>query len=84
MVQLIRIGNSQGIRIPKILIKQAQLENSELTLKLTDNGLLIMPNKLPRANWKVLLEATIQEQGQEVLDTDWLNANLVIDEQLDW
>ncbi len=50
MAHLVGIGNSQGVRIPKILIKQAKLENKELSFKVVDNGLLITPSKKARAN----------------------------------
>ncbi len=43
MAHLIRIGNSQGIRIPKPLIELAQLEGKELQLRLVEGGLLISP-----------------------------------------
>jgi len=52
MSSLIAIGNSQGIRIPKPIIKQAHLENSELELVVVEEGLLIKPiEKNPRENW---------------------------------
>ncbi len=41
MAELIQIGNSKGVRIPKALVEQAGLENSELELKVVKNGLLI-------------------------------------------
>jgi len=37
---LTRIGNSQGIRIPKPLIAQAHLANVELDFEVLENGLL--------------------------------------------
>ena len=43
MSTLIAIGNSQGIRIPKPIIKQAHLENTELELVIVEEGLLIKP-----------------------------------------
>ena len=36
---LVKIGNSQGIRIPKPLILQAHLENVDLELEVLENGL---------------------------------------------
>ena len=47
MATLVRIGNSQGVRIPKAIIEQAQLENKELEFKIIDDGLLIHPIKNP-------------------------------------
>ncbi|MEA2111469.1 MAG: AbrB/MazE/SpoVT family DNA-binding domain-containing protein, partial [Campylobacterota bacterium] len=43
MTTLTKIGNSQGIRIPKPLIQQAHLENASLELEVLENGLLIKP-----------------------------------------
>ena len=40
--------------------------------------------KLPRANWKASIESMIATHGREVLDTDWLDANLTDDEQIEW
>jgi antitoxin MazE len=43
MTHLIRIGNSQGIRIPKLLIEQANLQGRELELEVMNGGLFIAP-----------------------------------------
>lgn len=52
MTILIKIGNSQGVRIPKAIIKQAHLENSPLEFEVTAQGLLLKPvPKKPREGW---------------------------------
>jgi antitoxin MazE len=52
MTMLIKIGNSQGVRIPKAIIKQAHLENSPLEFEVTAQGLLLKPiHKKPREGW---------------------------------
>ncbi|MDD5211986.1 MAG: AbrB/MazE/SpoVT family DNA-binding domain-containing protein [Sulfuricurvum sp.] len=52
MTMLIKIGNSQGVRIPKAIIKQAHLENSPLEFEVTAQGLLLKPTqKKPREGW---------------------------------
>lgn len=76
MTQLIRIGNSQGIRIPKPLIEQAHLEGKELKLQLVKGGLLITPENGVREGWKEAIEQTILAQGQESLDDEWLDLPL--------
>ena len=48
MAKIIKIGNSQGIRIPKPIIALANLENIELDFVVLDSGLLITPDKNPR------------------------------------
>jgi len=52
MAHLIKIGNSQGIRIPQPLIKQANLQDSEFELRVVDNGLLITLIKKTRQDWE--------------------------------
>jgi len=57
MTTLTRIGNSQGIRIPKPLIAQAHLENVEIDLEVVENGLLLKPILTPRREkWKNNIE----------------------------
>jgi len=52
MAKIIKIGNSQGIRIPKPIISLANLENIELDFVVLDSGLLITPDKKARVGWK--------------------------------
>jgi len=84
MTQLVKIGNSQGIRIPKPLIKQAHLEGKELKLQLVNGGLLITPKKEAREGWKEAIAQTIMAQGQESLNEEWLDMPLNSDDELEW
>lgn len=84
MATLIRIGNSQGLRIPKAIIEQAQLENKELEFKILDTGLLIQPVKKTREGWKQLFDKAPQSQKLEETDQEWLDAPLSIDEEWEW
>lgn len=60
MTMLTKIGNSQGIRIPKTLITQAHLENVQIDLEVVENGLLIKPILTSRReNWKDNIEKVI-------------------------
>ena len=52
MAKIIKIGNSQGIRIPKPIIALANLENIELDFVVLDSGLLITADKKARVGWK--------------------------------
>ncbi len=79
MTTLTKIGNSQGIRIPKPLIQQAHLENVSLEFEVLENGLLIRPiNNTSRDTWKINIEKVIaKNEGVEdkaVLE-DFLNDN---------
>jgi len=79
MTTLTKIGNSQGIRIPKLLIQQAHLENVSLELEVLDNGLLIKPiNNTGRDSWKENIEKVLSHHEglkDEGLLEDLLNDN---------
>ena len=53
MAQIIKIGNSQGIRIPKQIVSIANLENQELDFIVLNEGLLISPEKKSRIGWQI-------------------------------
>lgn len=77
MTSLIKIGNSQGVRLPKAIIKQAHLENADLEFEVVDDGLLIKPvNKAGRKSWdeniKNILSAN-QNNDDEALLSDLLD-----------
>jgi len=79
MTTLTKIGNSQGIRIPKPLIQQAHLENVSLELEVLENGLLIKPvNNTGRDTWKENIEK-ILSKNKNIKDAgvleDLLNDN---------
>lgn len=73
MTNIIKIGNSQGIRIPKYLIKEAKLENASIDLVLTKNGLLLKPIQKGtlRQGWDKPLSDT-----QESLESDFSKLDL--------
>lgn len=70
MAHLIKIGNSQGIRIPQPLIKQANLQNKEFEIQVVDNGLLIIPIKKTRTDWEEQFKSiTVSQSGQDFNET---------------
>jgi len=84
MAHLVKIGNSQGIRIPKPLIEQASLEGKELKLQVVNNGILVAPEKGVREGWKEAIEQFIDVHGPEPIDEEWLDPLLASDDHLDW
>ena len=84
MAHLTKIGNSQGLRIPKPIIEQAHLENSELSFKVVKNGLLITPNRESRANWQEKITKAIKDNKEPLIDNDWINAELTKDSDWVW
>jgi len=79
MTMLTKIGNSQGVRIPKPLIKQAKLENCEIEFELTKEGLLLKPVKNnPRKGWEENIKNILSKNNSkdEAILDDWLNEEL--------
>ncbi len=67
MARLIKIGNSQGIRIAKPLVEQAGLARGELELVLVDDGLLIRPVRSVRSGWRDAFRTMAREAGDAPL-----------------
>ena len=84
MTTLVRIGNSQGVRIPKAIIEQAQLEDKELIFRVTEEGLLIQPVRKPRQGWKKEFDKALTVKEDDTIDQEWLNAPLIDEEEWEW
>jgi len=67
MAKIIKIGNSQGIRIPKPIVELANLENIELDFVVLDSGLLITPDKKARIGWE-----NRAQQNELTANWEWL------------
>lgn len=50
-IELVRIGNSRGIRIPKPLIEQCGFGDT-IELHIEQNRLIIAPDRQPRQGWR--------------------------------
>jgi antitoxin MazE len=79
MTMLTKIGNSQGVRIPKPIIKQAKLENCEIEFEVTEDGLLLKPvKKASRKNWEKNIKEVLSKNRQkdEAILQDWLDEKM--------
>ncbi len=53
-VKIIKIGNSKGIRIPKVLLRQTGIDN-EVNLEVEENQIILRPiKKSVREGWHTL------------------------------
>ena len=77
MTTLTKIGNSQGVKILKPIIKQANLENCEIVFVVVKDGLLLKPVKKEiRQNWEEDIKKTLyksKNNKDEALLDDLLN-----------
>ncbi|HVF30839.1 MAG TPA: AbrB/MazE/SpoVT family DNA-binding domain-containing protein [Pyrinomonadaceae bacterium] len=64
--QIIRIGNSQGVRIPKVLLEDGKL-SGEVELELHEDGILIRSLQKPRANWDAAFRVTADGDDDQPL-----------------
>ena len=66
--RLVRIGNSQGVRIPKPLLEQVGL-SGEVEISAEDDALVIRPARKPRASWATAFQRMAQ-RGEDALVDD--------------
>jgi len=83
-VNVVRIGNSRGIRIPKKVLDQCRVEDAlELTVQ-NDEIVLTPVHRKPRDGWAEAFEAATREYGEESPDKEWLDAPLTDEEEGEW
>ena len=63
--RIVRIGNSKGIRIPKVLLEHAQLPD-EVELQAENGRLIVRAARGPRAGWAAAAH-TMHDQGDDQL-----------------
>ena len=70
---IIKIGNSQGVRIPKPIIEQCGF-NNEVELEVQNHELVIKAMKHPRQNWESAFMTMAANRDDKLLDattTKW-------------
>ena len=65
---IIRIGNSQGIRIPKLLLEQSRLEK-EVELEVADKQITIRSARRPRHGWGDKFKLMAQNKDDKLIDS---------------
>lgn len=68
-VELVQIGNSQGIRLPKVVIEQAGL-SKELELEVSPGAVVIRPVNKTRQGWADAAKACSLEARGKADDWD--------------
>lgn len=81
MTRLVKIGTSYGIRIPKVFIEKARLQDTDIDLKLQKNGLLLTPSKKSRTNWDT---QSLRKKAHQNSDCDFLQEDFLSEDIRDW
>ena len=71
-LQVVQIGNSKGIRIPKSLLKQYNFEE-KVVVDLKEEGLLIKPKKI-RDGWAESFKEMAKNGDDQLILGDFKNA----------
>ena len=81
--RLIRIGNSQGVRIPKPLLQQTGLRD-EVEIEVQNEGLFIRAVGHPRAGWDEAFALMALEGDDALLDDGELVPTRWDEEEWEW
>jgi antitoxin MazE len=65
-VELVRIGNSRGVRIPKPIIDQCGFGDT-VDLRVEKNCVVIAPDRVPRQGWEEAFVAARSAAEDELL-----------------
>ena len=79
IVNIVQIGNSRGIRIPKSILEQCNI-GSELSLEIENGKIVLEPvHQQPRSNWAEAFQQMHENSDDQLLISD--NVDLEVD---DW
>jgi len=65
--KIVRIGNSQGVRIPKPLLEETGLQD-DVEIRVEDHSLVISAAHLPRSEWEANFQAMAAHGDDALLD----------------
>lgn len=80
---IIKIGNSQGVRIPKPLLEQTGLE-AEVDIKVEENRLVISPVHSVRWGWAEAFRDMAARGDDALLDSDRIWASQWDEGEWEW
>ena len=81
--KIIKIGNSQGIRIPKLFLEQTRL-GDEVELEAQDDQIIIRPVTYPRQGWDEAFKAMAERGDDQLLDSDLTGQTRWDQEEWEW
>jgi antitoxin MazE len=67
--RIIKIGNSQGVRIPKLFLEQTGL-SEEVEIEALDNQIIIRPISFPRQGWDEAFREMAENGDDRLLDSN--------------
>ncbi len=80
---IVRIGNSQGIRIPKSVLEQTRL-GGEVELEVRDRQIVIRPPENPRQGWAQKFRVMAEKGDDRLLDAEAVVQTTWDEEEWQW
>ena len=80
---LVQIGNSRGVRIPKVFLEQCQLHD-QVELELRPDHLIIRPARQPRSSWDDAFRHMREHGDDTLLDEGALSATAWDTTEWEW
>ena len=80
---IIRIGNSQGLRIPKPILEQCGFKG-EVELIVRDHDLVVRSAKTPRSGWDEAFGRMAEKGDDKLFDTDSMISTKWDEEEWEW
>lgn len=80
---IVRIGNSQGIRIPKVVLEQTQLKG-EVELEVRDRQILIRAVTKTRHDWDRKFRIMAEKGDDKLLDIEAMGLSYWDKEEWQW
>jgi len=65
--KIIKIGNSQGVRIPKPILKQTGIQ-VDLELEVEKGRIILRPISNPRTDWDIAFKEMAENKDDRVID----------------
>jgi antitoxin MazE len=70
--EIIRIGNSRGLRIPKAVLEQCGMKTT-VDLRVEDHSIVVTPYEEVRAGWEKYFQAMAKNEDDALLDAGSLS-----------
>ena len=81
--RIVRIGNSQGVRIPKALLEESGL-SGEVDISVRDGTIVIAAANQPRQGWDEAFSRMALRGDDELLDGDVATSAAFDEESWEW
>ncbi len=75
ITDIVKIGNSKGIRIPAYILKECNI-NDKIELEIQDGKIIITPIKHPRKDWETAFKKMHANGDDRLIIDDDIDSHL--------